>query len=238
VAVAGRRGADTFQKHTWTELPAETTLRAVGRFICPDGELLHVETRKDIDGELSEFAGGMLDRDLAFVVGVARMQFLKCCFAVDQLAAELKQDGKKGLQGHFKAMMDDKRRHTMYHWPEPYAESSDKNVIRQIANNIIAAGTANSLEYGGFSTSSLATSSRPRIWALVEVLYAIVPRSSALANRGMAMPELFLHAAETPWIESTDAPKPVRDEDGYHEQLAGYVRKLRNITNDPACFPV
>ena len=46
------------------------------------------------------------------------------------------------------------------------------------------------------------------------------------------MPELFLHAAETPWIESVDAPKPVRDEDGYHEQLAGYVRKLRNITND------
>ena len=105
--------------------------------------------------------------------------------------------------------MDDKRRHTMYHWPEPYAESSDKNVIRQIANNIIAAGTANSLEYGGFSTSSLATSSRPRIWALAEVLYAIVPRSSALENRGMAMPELFLHAAETPWIESADAPKPV-----------------------------
>ena len=64
VAVAGRRGADTFQKHTWTELPAETTLRAVGRFICPDGELLHVEARKDIGGELSEFAGGMLDQTL------------------------------------------------------------------------------------------------------------------------------------------------------------------------------
>ena len=71
VAVAARRGADGFQKHTWMELPAETTLRAVGRSICPDGELLHVEARKDIDGELSEFAGGMLDRDLAFVVGVA-----------------------------------------------------------------------------------------------------------------------------------------------------------------------
>ena len=97
VAVAARRGADGFQKHTWMELPAETTLRAVGRSICPDGELLHVEARKDIDGELSEFAGGMLDRDLAFVVGVARMQFLKCCFAVDRVAAELQrlqqQDG-------------------------------------------------------------------------------------------------------------------------------------------------
>ena len=89
MAVAGRRGADTFQKHTWTELPAETTLRAVGRFICPDGELLHVEARKDIDGELSEFAGGMLDRDLAFAVGVAHMQYIKCCFAVDWVAAEL-----------------------------------------------------------------------------------------------------------------------------------------------------
>ena len=97
VAVAARRGADGFQKHTWMELPAETTLRAVGRSICPDGELLHVEARKHIDGELSEFAGGMLDRDLAFVVGVARMQFLKCCFAVDRVAAEIQrlqqQDG-------------------------------------------------------------------------------------------------------------------------------------------------
>ena len=109
VAVAAREGAGTPQKHTWTELPAQTTLRAVGRSICPDGELLHVEARGDIDGELSEFAGGMLDRDLAFVVGVARIQFIKCCFAVDQVAAELqrlqREDGKKANQGQFKAMM-------------------------------------------------------------------------------------------------------------------------------------
>jgi hypothetical protein len=152
VAVAARRGADGFQKHTWMELPAQTTLRAVGRSIDPDGQLLHVEARKDIDGELSEFVGGMLDRDLAFVVGVAHMQYIKCCFAVDRFAAE---DGKKANQGHFKAMMDDKRRHTTYHWPEPYADSSGKHAIRQIANNIIAAGSANSLQYGGFPSTSI-----------------------------------------------------------------------------------
>ena len=50
-----------------------------------------LEAREDIDGELSEFAGGMLDRDLACVVGVARMQFLKCCFAVDRVAAEIQR---------------------------------------------------------------------------------------------------------------------------------------------------
>ena len=38
VAVAARRGADSFQKHTWMELPAETTLRAVGRSIDLDGQ--------------------------------------------------------------------------------------------------------------------------------------------------------------------------------------------------------
>ena len=101
VAVAARRGADGFQKHTWMELPAQTTLRAVGRSIDPDGQLLHVEARKDIDGELSEFVGGMLDRDLAFVVGVAHMQYIKCCFAVDRFAAELRRlqqdDGKKAI---------------------------------------------------------------------------------------------------------------------------------------------
>jgi hypothetical protein len=89
VAVAARRGADGFQKHTWVELPAQTTLRAIGRSTDPDGQLLHVEARKDIDGGLSEFAGGMLDRELAFVVGVAHMQYIKCCFAVDRVAAEL-----------------------------------------------------------------------------------------------------------------------------------------------------
>jgi hypothetical protein len=136
--------------------------------------LLHVEARKNIDGELSEFAGGMLDRDLAFVVGVARMQFLKCCFAVDQVAAELKrlarEDGKKAKQGHFKAMVEDKRRHSQYHWPELYPESNGKSVIRTIANNIITAGQKNSLEYGGFSSTSLAASSRSQIWSLAEVL--------------------------------------------------------------------
>jgi hypothetical protein len=41
------------------------------------------------DGELSEFAGGILDRELAFVVGVVHMQYIKCCFAVERVAAEL-----------------------------------------------------------------------------------------------------------------------------------------------------
>ena len=91
MAVAARRGADGFQKHTWMELPAQTTLRAIGRSIDPDGQMLHVEARKDNDGELSEVAGGMLDRELAFVVGVAHMQYIKCCFAVDRVAIELRR---------------------------------------------------------------------------------------------------------------------------------------------------
>ena len=72
--------------------------RAIGRSIDPDGQLQHVEARKDIDGELSEFVGGMLDRELAFVVSVAHMQYIKCCFPVDWVAAELRRlqqdDGK------------------------------------------------------------------------------------------------------------------------------------------------
>ena len=239
VAVAARRGADTFQKHTWVELDAKTTLRAVGRSICPDGELLHVEARKDIDGELSEFTGGMLDRDLAFVVGVAHMQFLKCCFDVDRVAAELERlrrgDGKKANQGYFQAMMEDKRRHTKYHWPEPYAASNDKSVIRTIANNIIAAGRTNSQEYGGFSTSSLAASSRSQIWSLAEVLFALVPHAAALENRSMSIPLVFLNAAEEPWIKSTATPvvepESVEEQVSYHERLGSYVCKLRSIAS-------
>ena len=47
------------------------------------------------------------------------------------------------------------------------------------------------------------------------------------------MPQLFLDAAEEPWINSTAAPivDPNKEEESasYHEQLADYVRILRSI---------
>jgi hypothetical protein len=238
VAVAARRGAEQFQKHTWMELASETTLRAVGRSICPDGELLHVEARKDIDGEVSEFSGGMLDRNLAFVVGQAHLQYLKCCFAMDRVDVELKRlhaaDGKRANQGRFQAMMEDKRRHTSYHWPALYNDSTtNKTVIRDIANNIIIAGRSDQQQYGGFSSSLVASTSRSHIWSLAEVLYALVPHATALENRSMSIPLVLLDAVEAPWIKSTAVPaaepENVEEQASYHERLGSYVCKLRSI---------
>ena len=165
VAVAARQGARVIQKHTWAEYSPEITLRSVGKALFPDGELLHVEACKDMGGEVSEFAGGLLDRTVGFVVERAHLQYLKCCYAAGPVATALEQaaskDGKAANQLAFKAMMDDKRRHTSYYWPEPYKETNSKLAVRLIANRIIAAGKSNPAECGGFPSSQLAEASRP-----------------------------------------------------------------------------
>ena len=120
---------------------------------------------KDMGGEVSEFAGGLLDRTVGFVVERAHLQYLKCCYAAGPVATALEQaaskDGKAANQLAFKAMMDDKRRHTSYYWPEPYKETNSKLAVRLIANRIIAAGKSNPAECGGFPSSQLAEASRP-----------------------------------------------------------------------------
>ena len=93
-------------------------------------------------GEASEFAGSLLDRTVGFVVERARLQYLKCCYATDQVATQLQQpkDGKKANQLAFTAMMKDKRRMAKYYWPTPYKEAGSKHAIRLIINRIISAG--------------------------------------------------------------------------------------------------
>ena len=237
VAVAARQGVRIIQKHTWTEFSPETTLRAVGKSLFPDGDLLHVEACKEMGGEVSEFAGSLLDRTVGFVVDRARLQYLKYCYATEHIDTQLhgSKDGKKRNQLAFQAMMEDKRRCQQYHWPAPYNETASKTAVRQIANRIIATGLANPTEHGGFSSSSLAESSRPHIFSLAQVLFSLVPHANALANRGLGIPQLFLDAAEEPWINSTAAPKAEPDpadeqaSASYHDQLEEHARKLRSI---------
>ena len=118
VCVAARQGAKVLQRHVWTDYDPRTTLQQVGSRILPDGELLRVEASNDIDGPVSSFAGGMLDRPISFVVNSARCLFIKCCFATDAVAVALDTgwvDGKKDAQNRFDAMLADKRRYSRYH---------------------------------------------------------------------------------------------------------------------------
>lgn len=83
VFVAARQGSINFQKHTLAEFVPSTTLRAIGRSILPDGELLHVEAQKDIDGKISEITGDMLDKTVGWIVSTVGLMYIKCCFAID-----------------------------------------------------------------------------------------------------------------------------------------------------------
>ena len=83
VFVVGQQGGKTLQKHVLTECPPSTTLHDLGRSILPEGELVRVEARKELDADYAEFAGGLLDRTVDFVVSTAHLQFVKCFFASD-----------------------------------------------------------------------------------------------------------------------------------------------------------
>ena len=48
------------------EHAASTTLRTMGRSVFLDGERLHVDASKEIGGEVSHFAGGLIDKTGGF----------------------------------------------------------------------------------------------------------------------------------------------------------------------------
>jgi hypothetical protein len=190
VFVSAQQGPRVLQKSTLQLTPAEHSLVTVGASIVPDGELLRVEGSACLGGEAATFAGDMLQQTVGFVVTKARLQFLKFCFASDHSASvrsTASADGETPRKSVIAAMMEDKRRRAAYYWPEMYVEDSNKSSVRQIANGIIAAGRADTVRFGGFPSEEIASEARSQIWALAQVLYAVVPRATAWfleANRG------------------------------------------------------
>jgi hypothetical protein len=124
--------------------------------------------------------------------------------------------------------MQDKRRLTTYHWPEMYVEDSNKGSVRSIANGIIAVGQADTVQFGGFSSEHIASAARPQLWALAQALYALVPRATAMDNRSMPIPDVFLTVAQPIWIQSNDAPHHHKKY-GYLEDLERHARTVRGF---------
>jgi hypothetical protein len=66
------------------------------------------------------------------------------------------------------------------------------SAFRNIANDIIAMGRKDTAQYGGFSSQAGADASRSGLLTLAKVLYAVVPRAAAMANRSMPIPGALL----------------------------------------------
>ena len=194
VFLAAQQGPRVLQKHSLGEWPPDTTLRELGASILPTVVLLRVEAAATMGGDPADFSGDMLDKSVGFVVLQARLQFLKCCFAVDNTPPPpATGTSQKKRPSAFDAMMGDKKRATQYHWPLPYALSENKRAIRSIANDIMSAGKSDVTAFGGFSSTAVAAATRAQFWNLAVVLYSVVRRAAAMANRSMPIPATYVY---------------------------------------------
>ena len=89
----------------------------------------------------------------------------------------------------------DKRRKLSYYWPTTYPLENNKLSIRTIANELIAAGKADTTTFGGFASTESAAAGRSQLWNLAEVLYDVVQHGSAMAGRCMDIPKVFVDIA-------------------------------------------
>jgi hypothetical protein len=55
----------------------------------------------------------------------------------------------------FSAMIADPNRQQILYWPSLYCHSKNKAAIRDLANDIIMAGSGGKQQYGGFSSSEI-----------------------------------------------------------------------------------
>ena len=150
--LAASSSARTIQKYTLGAWDPTVTIRQLGASIMgPDVEMLRVEASATIDGvEASVWSGSFLDYTVDFAVNVARLMYIKCIFALEDV---LPPPPPMQRSNPFARTMDDPRRGNQLYWPELYPASKNKAAVRAIANEIIQAGSLHTDKHGGFQST-------------------------------------------------------------------------------------
>lgn len=158
-AVSGPR---TIQKFTLGAWDPTVTIRQLGASVMgPEVEMLRAEASATIDSvDASVWAGTFLDYTVDFAVNVAKLRYIKCVFALeDVLPPPTLPRGNA-----FNRMMADPRRSSQLYWPDTYKDSKNKRAVRKLANEMILAGSRDMQKHGGFQSSdaALAVAVAPR----------------------------------------------------------------------------
>ena len=206
--LAASSGPRTIQKFTLGAWDPIVTIRQLGAYIMgPTVEMLRVEASATIDGvEAAIWTGTFLDYTVDFAANVAKLIYIKCVFALDDVLPP-----PAAVSNPFTRMMADPGRRPQLYWPQLYPANSNKEAFRTLANEIIMADSRDKHIHGGFASAESAATAKTSFWKLAEVLYAAVPHAGPLESRSMPIPKDFRDLAEAQWIDSADKPSCVAD---------------------------